>query len=126
MKTLRNLSALLAIFVLANPVISCQSNSEILKSVTTIQKYEVIIDNRTQEEFDAGHIKGAILIPYTEIEQKIAEAVPDKSTSIGVYCRSGRRSGIARNAMLKLGYKNVVNIGGMEEAAKKVGLPIVK
>lgn len=91
-----------------------------------IQTYAVIIDVRTEDEFSAGHINGAIHIPYTEIGEKIADFVPDKSASVAVYCRSGRRSGIAREEMLRLGYQNVDNIGGMEEASQKVNLPVVK
>lgn len=89
------------------------------------QNYEIIIDTRTSEEFAAGHIEGAILIPYTEIAGKIEQAVPEKNTRVAVYCRSGRRSGIAREEMLKLGYQNVDNLGGKEEASRILGLPIV-
>lgn len=66
------------------------------------------------------------MIPHTEIEQRIQSAVPDKESSIAVYCRSGRRSGIAKEAMERMGYKNVTNLGGMEEAADKLKSPIVQ
>ena len=73
----------------------------------------VIIDARTQEEFDQGHIKDAIMIPEYEIAQKAESEIPDKNTLILVYCRSGRRSKIAAEELVKLGYTNVIEFGGI-------------
>lgn len=73
----------------------------------------IILDTREQDEFDSGHIPGAILIPYTEIENKAIELLPDKDKLILVYCRSGRRSKIAAEALSKLGYTNVKEFGGI-------------
>ncbi len=73
----------------------------------------VLLDVREQDEFDAGHIPGAILIPYTEIENKAEEMLPDKDKQILVYCRSGRRSKIAAESLAKLGYTNIKEFGGI-------------
>ena len=73
----------------------------------------IILDTREQDEFDEGHIPKAILIPYTEIENKAIEMIPDKDKLILVYCRSGRRSKIAAEALSKLGYTNVKEFGGI-------------
>jgi rhodanese-related sulfurtransferase len=73
----------------------------------------IILDTREQHEFDEGHIKGAILIPYTEIESKAEQILPDKNKLILVYCRSGRRSKIAAESLSKLGYTNVKEFGGI-------------
>ena len=73
----------------------------------------IILDTREQDEFDAGHIPGAILIPYTEIENKAEEILPDKEAQILVYCRSGRRSKIASESLAQLGYTNVKEFGGI-------------
>ena len=73
----------------------------------------IMLDTREQYEFDEGHIAGAILIPYTEIESKAASALPDKEQLILVYCRSGRRSKIASEALVTLGYTNVKEFGGI-------------
>lgn len=73
----------------------------------------VILDVREQDEFDEGHIPGAILIPYTEIENKAEEMLPDKDKLILVYCRSGRRSKIAAESLAKLGYSNIKEFGGI-------------
>ncbi len=82
-----------------------------------LRKEEIIvIDVRTKAEFDAGHVKGAILIPYDEIESRIASYVKDKSKPIALYCRSGRRSGIALRIVGSLGYTNAANYGSLQNA----------
>ena len=73
----------------------------------------IIIDARTQEEYDLGHIPGAILIPEYEIADRAEVELPDKDQLILVYCRSGRRSKIAAEELVKLGYTNVKEFGGI-------------
>ena len=73
----------------------------------------VLLDVRTQEEFDAGHIPTAVLLPYDEINVKAATVLPDKEKEIVLYCRSGRRSAIAKKALVELGYKDVEDFGGI-------------
>ena len=83
------------------------------KEIMDTKKDIVILDVREQEEYDDGHIKGAILIPHTEIETVAEKTIPDKSKEILVYCRSGRRSKIASQSLVKLGYTNVKEFGGI-------------
>ena len=73
----------------------------------------IILDVRTREEYDQGHIPGAILIPNTEIEAKAADLLPDKEQLILVYCRSGRRSKLAAQSLAALGYTNIREFGGI-------------
>ena len=73
----------------------------------------IIIDARTQEEYDQGHIPEAILIPEYEIADRAEKELPDKDQLILVYCRSGRRSKIAAEELVKLGYTNVKEFGGI-------------
>lgn len=73
------------------------------------------IDVRTQEEFNGGHVKGSVLIPYEVIADHIAAVTPDKNADIRVYCRSGRRSEVAKDVLKAMGYVNVINEGGYEE-----------
>ena len=73
----------------------------------------IIIDARTQPEYDEGHIIGAILIPEYEIADRAEKELPDKDQLILVYCRSGRRSKIAAEELVKLGYTNVKEFGGI-------------
>ena len=73
----------------------------------------IIIDARTQSEYDEGHIPGAVLIPEYEISDRAEKELPDKYQLILVYCRSGRRSKIAAEELVKLGYTNVKEFGGI-------------
>ena len=73
----------------------------------------IILDVREQYEYDEGHIPGAILIPYGEIADRAEKELPDKDQLILVYCRSGRRSKIAAEELVKLGYTNVKEFGGI-------------
>ena len=86
---------------------------EELQNKLNAQENFVLLDVRTQEEFDAGHIAGSILLPYDEINVKAATVLPDKEKEIVLYCRSGRRSAIAKKALVELGYKDVEDFGGI-------------
>lgn len=86
----------------------------------------LIIDVRTEAEWNDGHIEGAILIPYELIGERIGAVAKDKSMRIYVYCRSGRRSKIAKETLVKSRYKDVVNLGSLEDAAKTMKLKIIK
>lgn len=73
----------------------------------------VILDVRTQAEYDEGHIPGAVLIPDNEIEARAETELPDKERMILVYCRSGRRSKLAAEALVKMGYRCIYEFGGI-------------
>ena len=73
----------------------------------------IILDVRTPEEFKEKHIKGAINIPNENIGEEEIPALPDKDCLILVYCRSGNRSKQAAEKLVKLGYTNVVEFGGI-------------
>ncbi len=72
-----------------------------------------LLDVRTRQEYDGGHIPGALLLPYDEVEQQAAALLPDKSRKIVVYCRSGRRSAIAAETLGRLGYEKVSDFGAV-------------
>ncbi|MDY4919827.1 MAG: rhodanese-like domain-containing protein [Phascolarctobacterium sp.] len=86
---------------------------EELSSKLAKKEQFVLLDVRTQEEFASGHIEGAVLLPYDEVEKKAAGLLPDKEKAIIVYCRSGRRSAIAAESLRGLGYKDVRDFGGV-------------
>lgn len=73
----------------------------------------VILDTRTQEEYEESHIPGAVLIPHDVILEKAEGILTDKDQLILVYCRSGRRSKLAAEDLLKLGYTNIREFGGI-------------
>ena len=87
--------------------------AEEAKHIMDSQEGYIILDVREQDEYDAGHIPGAILIPYTQIKDSAEEALTDKDQLILVYCRSGRRSKIAAEALVELGYTNIKEFGGI-------------
>ena len=97
---------------------ACAKTSEI-KPENKISNNTILIDVRTKTEFNTGHLEKAINIPYTEIEEQIKSITKDRSKNIVVYCRSGRRSGIAQKTLEKMGYKNVLNGGGYKDLLKQ-------
>ena len=85
----------------------------------------IIIDVRTVQEWDNGHLEGAVLIPYDQIGERIGSVVKDKSKKIYLYCRTGHRAKIAKEALEKLGYKDIINLGSLEDATKTMKRKIV-
>ena len=83
------------------------------KEIMDTEDGYVILDTRTQEEYNQGHIPNAILIPYDEILEKAETVLTDKNQLILVYCRSGRRSKLAAEDLVKLGYTNIKEFGGI-------------
>ena len=87
--------------------------AEEAKQIMESREGYIILDARTQEEYDQGHIPGAIVISHEEIMEKAEEVLTDKEQLILVYCRSGRRSKIAAEALVELGYTNIREFGGI-------------
>ena len=87
--------------------------AEEAKQIIDTEEGYIILDVRTQEEYDQGHIPGAILIPDTEIKAKAEDVLTDKEQMILVYCRSGRRSKLAAETLVELGYTNIKEFGGI-------------
>ena len=87
--------------------------AEEAKQIMDTEEGYIILDARTQEEYDQGHIPGAIVISHEEIAEKAEEVLTDKDQLILVYCRSGRRSKIAAEALVELGYTNIKEFGGI-------------
>ena len=123
MKKLRGLIIMLLISLSLFGLTACQSGdnnatyeqitAEQAKTIMDTEKDYIIIDARTEEEFAEGHIENAILIPEYEIAQRAENELPDKEQLILVYCRSGRRSKIASEELVNLGYTNVKEFGGI-------------
>ena len=123
MRKLRGLIIMLLISLSLFGLTACQSGdnnatyeqitAEQAKTIMDTEKDYVIIDARTEEEFAEGHIENAILIPEYEIKDRAPKELSDKEQLILVYCRSGRRSKIASEELVKLGYTNVKEFGGI-------------
>ena len=73
----------------------------------------VILDVRTMEEYQQGHIPNAILLPDYEVSERAQEVIPDKDSIVLVYCRSGRRSLGAAQTLAEMGYTDVREFGGI-------------
>jgi sulfur-carrier protein adenylyltransferase/sulfurtransferase len=82
-----------------------------------------IVDVREREEWDEGHIPGAVHVPRGHLESRVEAAVPDRSTPVVVYCASGSRSAFAAKTLEELGYENVVSLAGGFTDWKRNGFP---
>ena len=87
--------------------------AEEAKTIMDTEQGYVLLETRTREEYAQGHIPGAIQISHDEITEKAEEVLTDKDQLILVYCRSGRRSKIAAEALVELGYTNIKEFGGI-------------
>ena len=88
--------------------ISAEEAKEIIESEDV-----TILDVRTQEEYNEGHIENSVLLPVNDISAKAEEILTDKDAKILVYCRSGNRSASTSKQLIKMGYTNVYDFGGM-------------
>ena len=90
-----------------------QIDQETAKEMMDTQEV-IILDVREQDEYDSGHIPGAVLLPVGTIDEDTAAAViPEKDSTVLVYCRSGNRSKTASAALADLGYTNIYEFGGI-------------
>jgi len=83
------------------------------KKIMDEQKDYVILDVRTQSEYDASHIENAMLLPLDDIDEEATDILPDKDQLLLVYCRSGVRSKEAALQLAELGYTNIKEFGGI-------------
>ena len=90
-----------------------QITADQAKNIMDNEKNYIIVDARTPEEFKEGHIPNSINIDYEETKEKSADFLPDKNQLILIYCRSGRRSKIAAETLVSLGYTNIKEFGGI-------------
>lgn len=92
---------------------------------TAIGAEVIWLDVRSLEEFNQGHLEGALHVPHSQIAEKIVELIPNKDAEVKLYCRSGRRSGLALEAMEQLGYRNVSNAGAYSQLKEEQAEPKV-
>lgn len=92
-----------------------QVDAETAKKIMDEESDYVILDVRTQDEYDQGHIPGAALLPHDAVSRDAEKILPRKDQLILVYCRSGNRSKQASQALVDLGYTNIVEFGGIND-----------
>ena len=107
------LSAMLFVGCAGGEITYRQVSSEEAQRMMAEETGYLIVDVRTIEEYEERHILGAMNIPNESIGEEEIAQLPDKNQLIFVYCRSGRRSKEAAEKLVKLGYKNVVEFGGI-------------
>ena len=100
--------------------------ASLLLSSIVFSDEPLVIDVRSLEEVKTGIIQDAIHIEWTQIDKEINNIDITKDQPIYLYCRSGNRSGKAAGILKKIGFTNVINAGGIDEAAKKLEKKIVK
>ena len=111
-------AAIVAVFGLTLSLSGCSQNVD-MSTVTAI------IDVRTPDEFASGHVEGAVNINWEGATFADEVASLDKSGTYLLYCRSGNRAGQAKAAMEQMGFTDVTNLGGYQDAANATGLPLV-
>ena len=89
-------------------------------------KPHLLVDTREDREWEAGHATDAVHIGKGVIERDIEKLVPDKSTTLVLYCGGGYRSALAADALRAMGYTNAISLDGGWKALKVSGLPIVE
>ena len=124
----RTMTLILMTFVLL--LVGCSDKGQVMDGPGMVNSYKqisqeeaakmmeqddghVIVDVRRQDEYDAGHIPGAILIPNESIGDSQPEELPDKNQIILIYCRSGNRSKQAAQKLVDMGYVNIYEFGGI-------------
>lgn len=96
-------------------------SAEEAKEIMDKESGYIVLDVRTEEEFEQGHIPHAILIPDYEIKEKAEDILKNKDQLILVYCRSGRRSKLASEDLVSLGYTNIKEFGGIIDWPYDIG-----
>jgi phage shock protein E len=79
---------------------------------------DLLIDVRSEAEYGESHIEGSINIPVDKISSQMSKFAPDKHTPIKLYCRSGRRSKLAKGLLEKAGYTKISDLGGIDNARR--------
>lgn len=97
-----------------------------LQQLMKNDKHVVVLDVRTIEEFEAGHIPNALNIPHKELEARLAELSAVKNTQVVIYCRSGRRAEVAKQVLVKNGFNQLDHLSGDFNEWSSNNLPISK
>lgn len=111
---------IIPIIVVILMLVACSSEEAVYQTITPEDAYErlqneeiLLLDVRTEMEYQEGAIPDSVLLPYDEIKDGIEALAPEKDITIFVYCRSGRRSEIAAKSLVDLGYTDVYDLGGL-------------
>lgn len=101
-----------------------QLDVEEYKKLRAAGGQHVLVDTREESEWNAGHVAGAVHLGKGIIERDIETRVPDKQTTLVLYCGGGFRSALAADNLRKMGYQNAISLDGGWSALKQSGLPL--
>ncbi len=90
-------------------------NAQTAKSMIAADPQAVIIDVRSEEEYEAGHLPRSISIPLGDLPLRAERALPNRDAKIFVYCGNGFQSKIASLVLIKMGYPNVMDLGSLQD-----------
>ncbi|PKG81923.1 rhodanese-like domain-containing protein [Colwellia sp. 75C3] len=97
-----------------------------LQTIMKNEQQVIVLDVRTVEEFEQGHIPNAVNIPHKQLEARLAELSGAKNTQVVIYCRSGRRAEVAKQVLVKSGFNQLDHLSGDFNEWTSNNLPISK
>ncbi len=112
------LLAVLILYFVVKPLILNDLNADEARKM--LEEGAVVIDVRTDREYESSHLDPALHIPLSDIKERIGRAVSEKDKDILLHCRSGSRSFAAKRMLKGMGYSNVYNLGSFRRAKKMV------
>lgn len=101
------------------------SQQELLTALKAPNNNIVLLDVRSEEEYDQGHVTGAINVSHNVVEENLTQLAQYKDSMVVVYCRSGRRAGIAETILADNGFKNLRHLTGDMNGWLEAKLPVV-
>lgn len=113
---------LVAIAVQASDTVSAETLAKQIQEQTA----PFILDVRSEQEFNAGHVPGAVNIPHTKIRQFVQQIMAQQKQPVVVYCKSGYRAGIAEGILKSYGFSQLIALEGHMDGWYKQGLPVEK
>lgn len=117
------LSILFVLFLAGCQATGQSISPEDAQSMMADDQSIILLDVRTQDEYNQGYIPGAILVPLVSLSSQIEALYPDKNQTFIIYCRSGNRSREAVEIMMNLGYKNLYDLGGIIDWPYDIQMP---
>ena len=125
-KSLASMLVLVSTLIIMGPVDAKDISQSQLQQLMKKDTQVVLLDVRTVEEFEDGHIPNAVNIPHKELEQRLVELAESEDTQIVIYCRSGRRAEVAKQVLLKNGFNHLDHLIGDFNGWTSSELPIKK
>lgn len=125
-KSLASMLVLVSILIIMGPVEAKDISQSQLQQLMKKDTQVVLLDVRTVEEFEDGHIPNALNIPHKELEQRLVELAESKDTQIVIYCRSGRRAEVAKQVLIKNGFNHLDHLTGDFNGWTSSELPTIK